>query len=64
MVDGLAAILKQGVGTQSFTPLHVCPRAPGISHLLFADDTLLFFQATDQEALSIKEVLATYAQAT
>ena len=37
--------------------------APSISHLLFADDTLLFFRATEQEALSIKDALAKYARA-
>ena len=64
VAGGLAAILKQVVRTRSFTPVRVCPRAPGISHLLFADDTLLFFRATKQETLNVKAALNTYAQAT
>ena len=48
----------------TITPLKVCRRAPGISHLIFADDTLLFFRATEGEAQRIKGVLDVYANAT
>jgi hypothetical protein len=30
--------------------LKICRRAPGISHLLFADDCLMFFEGTTQQA--------------
>ena len=42
----------------------MCAQAPGISHLLFADDTLLFFRANGEEAAQVKEVINTYARAT
>ena len=32
-------------------------RAPGISNLLFADDSLLFFKACKEEAKTIMEIL-------
>jgi hypothetical protein len=64
VADGLAAILRQKVQVKEVTPVRVCPRAPGISHLLFADDTLLFFRAMAQEANNVKEALAAYAHAT
>ena len=35
-----------------------------MSHLLFADDTLLFFKAEKEEAQKVQEVLNTYANAT
>jgi len=34
--------------------------APMVSHLLFADDSLLFFQANKENALLIKAVLQLY----
>uniref|UniRef100_A0A2C9V409 Reverse transcriptase domain-containing protein n=1 Tax=Manihot esculenta TaxID=3983 RepID=A0A2C9V409_MANES len=38
-------------------------RCPKISHLFFADDSLIFFNARLEEADSIKSILNTYAAA-
>jgi hypothetical protein len=44
--------------------MKICRRAPGISHLLFADDSLLFFKAQGSQAQRVKEVLDMYASST
>ena len=41
----------------------ICRRAPRISHLLFANDSLLFCQAKDKETKAIMEILKLYAEA-
>jgi hypothetical protein len=64
IADGLSALLRQGIQQQVVTPVKICARAPGVSHLLFADDTLLFFKATNQEATRVKEILENYGKAT
>jgi hypothetical protein len=44
--------------------LKICRRGPGISHLLFADDSLLFFKVKGDEARHIKNVLTAYEKST
>jgi hypothetical protein len=48
VAGGLFLLLKEKVTQDEITPLRICRRAPGISHLLFADDTLLFFKVEQQ----------------
>jgi hypothetical protein len=64
VADGLSALLRQGMEQQVITPLKICPRAPGVSHLLFADDTLLFFKASAHEAQQVRGILDAYGKAT
>jgi hypothetical protein len=64
VADGLSTLLKHEVDQNRITPIKVCRRAPGVSHLLFADDTLLFFKATEEEALCVKNTLDKYASCT
>jgi hypothetical protein len=45
VADGLSALLQSEICSGGISPIKLCRRAPGISHLLFADDTLLFFKA-------------------
>ena len=64
VADGLSSLLRNEVNKNRITPIKVCRRAPGISHLLFADDTLLFFQATPEQALCVSNALDVFAACT
>jgi hypothetical protein len=41
----------------------VAPSAPTVSHLLFVDDSLLFFRANRESALEVYDVLRLYCNA-
>ena len=62
--DGLSALMQREATQRTITTLKVCRRAPGMSHLLFADDTLLFFKAEVGQAHRVKHVLEVYAKGT
>lgn len=64
VADALSALIKRKVLEGSLEELRISRGAPGVSHLLFADDTLLFFKATQQQAREVKELLDTYARGT
>src|SRR5438132_14093753 len=64
IADGLSNILQKFSMEGRIQPIKVCRRAPGVSHLLFGDDSLLFFKATPDQARSVKEVLHMYAMCT
>ena len=50
----------QGVGVRG---LSVAETAPAINHLLFADDSLLFSEANDENAVRVRDLLRTYCDA-
>lgn len=41
----------------------MAPSAPSVNHLLFADDSLLFFRANRESAQEVKDVLQVYCRA-
>lgn len=53
--EGLSCILKaQGDRVRGIS---VAATAPAVNHLLFADDSLLFFEATDGSATKVRDIL-------
>jgi hypothetical protein len=57
VAEGLSSLLKEQINMGNIQELKICRRSPGISHLLFADDSLLFFKANEEQAMKIKGVL-------
>jgi hypothetical protein len=64
VADGLSRLMQRKVDQGNLDQLHVCRCAPGISHLLFADDTLMFLKIKEQQAMVINTVLGQYEQGT
>ncbi|KAM7462241.1 hypothetical protein LguiA_030362 [Lonicera macranthoides] len=61
--EGLSAIILDRCRKGLLHGCKIARSAPYISHLLFADDSILFFQASVNEALVVKECLTLYEKA-
>jgi hypothetical protein len=64
VADGLSKLMQQEVQNGNLNELYVCWRALGISHLLFADDTLIFMEANENQAETVKSIIKTYEKNT
>jgi len=62
-VEGLPCLLKSRVQSWSLSGILVAQSAPTVSHLLFADDSLLFFKASRECAEEVPDVLRLYCHA-
>ncbi|KAK1678937.1 hypothetical protein QYE76_039785 [Lolium multiflorum] len=62
--EGLPTLIQTEINNQALKELKICRRAPGISHLLFADDSLLFFEANADQATKVSNVLKTFERCT
>ena len=61
--EGFTYLLQKAELERTIHGVSICRRAPRISHLLFADDSLLFCQATEKETKVVMEILKLYAKA-
>jgi hypothetical protein len=59
--EGLSSLLKFYNGDWVDRGIRVCPGAPWISHLLFADDCIVFLKADNISALRLTEILEVYS---
>ncbi|XP_037492746.1 uncharacterized protein LOC105643399 [Jatropha curcas] len=61
--EGLSKLFYQSEREGRLKGCRVSRAAPRLSHLLFADDSLFFFEASRTQALEIKTILVTYEAA-
>lgn len=57
---GLSGLLADAVHRQQLHGVSICCRAPSISHMMFADDTIVFCRATPFEAREVMRILHVY----
>lgn len=60
-VEGLSNALEKVVADGAIHGCKISRICPMITHLLFADDSFLFFRGTTEETQAIKNVLENYA---
>ncbi|XP_071905964.1 uncharacterized protein [Coffea arabica] len=60
---GLSNLIKKTVEGNALTGIKIYKDSPMVSQLSFADDSLLCYKASKQEALKVKEILQQYGQA-
>ena len=58
--EGLSALLKKAEAQNIIHGVRVCRGAPTVSHLLFADDSFLFFKVMEDECKALKDLLKIY----
>uniref|UniRef100_A0A803Q029 Reverse transcriptase domain-containing protein n=1 Tax=Cannabis sativa TaxID=3483 RepID=A0A803Q029_CANSA len=56
----LSKLILKGESNGDIHGVQIARTAPPISHLMFADDTILFLRANEKEATNISEILSTY----
>ncbi|XP_019150316.1 PREDICTED: uncharacterized protein LOC109147128 [Ipomoea nil] len=61
--EGFSTLLQMAEACRDIHGVRVARGAPAITHLFFADDSLLFFKASEREALKVKECLDVYSRA-
>jgi hypothetical protein len=64
VANGLSTLLRHYEGLGQIEGLIVCRRAPSITHLLFVDDSLLFYRANHEQAAAVKQLLSTFEKCT
>jgi hypothetical protein len=60
VAESLTKVINRAVQTNKLQEFKICRMSPGISHLMFADDCLLFFRASQEQAVAIKDVISAF----
>lgn len=60
--EGLSALLKRAEANREIEGIRVCPGAPHVSHLFFADDTSVLLKASISGARCLQQILHLYEE--
>ncbi|XP_071920756.1 uncharacterized protein [Coffea arabica] len=60
--EGFSSLLKRATQTRNMAGMKRSRHGPSITHLFFADDSLIFCKANSQEAKELKRILEVYEQ--
>ncbi|KAL0003813.1 hypothetical protein SO802_011374 [Lithocarpus litseifolius] len=61
--EGLSSLFNRATRTRELSGISICHGSPQVSHLFFADDSLLFCRASSQECHKLTEILSRYEAA-
>lgn len=64
VADCLSVLIEKQETVGRLQGTTVSRRGPRITHLLFADDSMLFFRANEEQTLVVKQVLQTFERGT
>jgi len=59
-VEGLSALLQNAVQQKKLKGVAASTKGPKVSHLFFADDSIIFRRATREDAIKIQRLLQVY----
>ena len=58
--EGLSAMIKKAVDREKMEGISICRGGPRISHIFFADDSIVFYKASTEECDALQRILGVY----